>query len=421
MAPPIMKITAIIHPHICNIARENWEACLPCEAENYDYYTACETLAHDAYKMSSVEVKNNNKTIAVAPLFTLTYRLDTPLQGKIRKITNLISKCFPNFLALKVLGIGSPLAERCHLGFAPELTEIEHNLAITAVVNALNTHAKQSGIGLIAFKDLDSSTQAITNRVLKEHNYTATNSLPIAVLDVPETYEAYLSKLSPNNRSSFKRKIRAAKNLIFECRTSIKGIEDEIAALYEETREHSGYDYGDLETLPKGYFEAIMQAAKGKALMMLYWLKPMSEGETQKTLESANARPNLCEGSFEKKGQLIGFNLLFLHEGTRPSERKVIDKFIGRKQSQARENNLYFVGWMDNLRYAQTHGYKMLQTGQTAYGEKLRLGSRLEPSFIYFRHRNWLLNKILRFAAKFIAFDKMDKDLQDYQKNQITK
>lgn len=396
-----MTITAIIHPHIRNIVRADWEHCLPCEAENYDYYTAIETLSHDAYKISAIEIKNGDKTIAVAPLFTLTYRLDTPLQGKARAFTDKIAKIFPNLLALKVLGVGSPLAERCHLGFAPDLNDVERNAAINALLNSLNNHAKTSGIGLIALKDLDCATQAITNRILKEHNYTATNSLPIAVLDMPETYEAYLSKLSPNNRSSFKRKIRAAKNLIFECRTSIDGIEVEIAALYEETREHSGYDYGDLETLPKGYFEAVMQAANGKALMMLYWLKN--------------------EMNPENKGELIGFNLLFLHEGTQPSKRKVIDKFIGRKQSQARENNLYFVGWMDNLRYAQTHGYKMLQTGQTAYGEKLRLGSRLEPSFIYFCHRNWLLNKILRFAAKFIAFDKMDKDLQDYQKNQIIK
>jgi hypothetical protein len=396
-----MTITAIIHPYICNIARSDWEHCLPCEAENYDYYTACEKLNHDAYKIRAIEVKNNDKTIAVAPLFTLTYRLDTPLQGNIRKITDKIANYLPNLLALKVLGVGSPLAERCHLGFAPELNDTERENAITALLNALNTHAKQSGIGLTALKDLDTATQAATRNMLEINGYTATNSLPIAVLDVPDTEAAYLAKLSPNNRSSFKRKIRAAKNLIFEYRTSIEGIEDEIAALYEETREHSGYDYGDLETLPKGYFEAVMQAANSKALMMLYWLKN--------------------EANPENKGSLIGFNLLFLEDGSRPSERKIIDKFIGRKHKEARENNLYFVGWMDNLRYAQTHGYKMLQTGQTAYGEKLRLGSRLEPSFIYFRHRNWLLNKILRFAAKFIAFDKMDVDLQAYQKNHADK
>jgi hypothetical protein len=396
-----MTITAIIHLHICNIARSDWEHCLPCEVENYDYYTACEKLNHDAYKISAVEIKNGDKTIAVAPLFTLHYRLDTPLQGNLRKITDKIAKYFPNLLALKVLGVGSPLAERCHLGFAPELNNTERENAITTLLNALNTHAKQAGIGLIALKDLDTATQAATHNELKNHNYTATNSLPIAVLDVPETEDIYLSQLSSNNRSSFKRKIRAAKNLVFECRTSIDGIEDEIAALYEETREHSGYDYGDLETLPKGYFSAIMQAANGNALMMLYWLKN--------------------EANPENKGSLIGFNLLFLQDRSSHSERKIIDKFIGRKHKQARENNLYFVGWMDNLRYAQTHGYKILQTGQTAYGEKLRLGSRLEPSFIYFHHRNWLLNKILLLAAKFIAFDKMDVDLQAYQKKHADK
>ncbi len=401
-----MTITATIHPHIRNIARADWEHCLPGEAENYDYYTAIETLAHDAYKISAIEVKNNNKTIAVAPLFTLTYRLDTPLQGKFRKFTDKIAQVFPNLLALKVLAIGSPLAERCHLGFAADLNEAERNFAITTMLESLKNYAKQSGIGLIALKDLDTATQFITHNILIAHKFSVTNSLPIAVLDVPETETIYLSSLSPNNRSSLKRKIRAAKNLIFECRTSIEGMEAEITALYEETREHSGYDYGDLETLPKGYFEAVMQAANGqnlnkKALMMLYWLKN--------------------ENTPDNKGQLIGFNLLLLHEGPSSQNCKIIDKFIGRKQKEARDNNLYFVGWMDNVRYAQQHGYKMLQTGQTAYGEKLRLGSRLEPSYIYFYHRNWLLNQILRFTSRFISFDKMDTDLQAYQKSHAEK
>ncbi len=390
-----MNFTASIRSHISDISRDDWERCLKDEAEGYDYYTACEKLAHTAYQLGAVKVMLNNRIVAVAPIFTLDYRLDTPLQGKLRKISDFISRYAPKLLSLKVLGVGSPLAERCHLGFAPELNEHQQNSATDALLLALEKHAEKSGIGLLAIKDLSTREQLIADRSLKKAGYSITNSLPIAVLDLPATEADYLAKLSANNRSSLKRKIRAAQNLVFECRTSIHGIETEIDELYEQTRDQSGYDYGDLETLPKGYFGAVMDALNGKALIMLYWLK-----------NSQNP---------EKKGNLIGFNLLLLNEGTSPDQRKVIDKFIGRKHPEARDNNLYFVGWMDNVRYAQKHDYKMLQTGQTAYGEKLRLGSRLEPGFIYFRHRNWILNQILRFISKFIAFDKMDPDLRAHE------
>ncbi len=390
-----MKFTATICQRICDITRDDWERCQKGEAEGYDYYTACEKLTHSAYHHSAVKVEFQNKIVAVAPLFTLRYRLDTPLQGKLRQISNIIFKYLPHLLSLKVLGLGSPLAERCHLGFAPELDVQQQNYAVTAILNALKKHALESKIGLMAIKDLNGTDQAAIGPSLKNAGYSITSSLPVAVLDLPGTEAEYFAGLSANNRSSFKRKIRAAQNLIFEYRTSIKGIEAEIDTLYEQTRDQSGYDYGDLETLPKGYFGAITEALNGKALIMLYWLKDMEN-----------------KGG---KGSLIGFNLILLNEGKNENHRKVIDKFIGRRHPEARDNNLYFVGWMDNVRYAQKHGYKMLQTGQTAYGEKLRLGSRLEPSFIYFRHRNWILNQILRFVAKFIAFDKMDPDLKGYK------
>ncbi len=379
-----MAIIARVCPHIRDIARADWENCLPGEAENHDYYTACESLPHTAYKLLAVVAELDGRVVAVSPLFTLTYRLDTPLQGAMRRVSDAVSKIFPGLMALKVIGMGSPLAERCHLGFVPELTANERLEATDALLSALDVYAKSAGIGLIAIKDLSADESSQVEPAIRRSGFSRTTSLPIAVLDLPETEDQYFAKLSANNRSSLRRKIKAAKNLTFEYRFSIDGIEAEIDALYQETCDTSGYDYGDLETLPPGYFGAIMKALKGKAIMMLYWLE----------------------------GDLIGFNLLLLNQGRDASQRKIIDKFIGRKHPMARDHNLYFVGWIDNVRYGLKHGYKMLQSGQTAYGEKLRLGSRLVGSYIYFRHRNGLINLALRALSRFIAFDKMDPDLQ---------
>jgi len=76
------------------------------------------------------------------------------------------------------------------------------------------------------------------------------------------------------------------------------------------------------------------------------------------------------------------------------------------------DHNLYAISWMTNLDYCIKYGLGLLQTGQTAYAAKLRMGSRLVPSFIFFRHSNKIVNALLRGLAPFLAFDKQDPDLQ---------
>jgi hypothetical protein len=109
-------------------------------------------------------------------------------------------------------------------------------------------------------------------------------------------------------------------------------------------------------------------------------------------------------------GELAAFNLLFVEKN------RVIDKFLGMRYPLARQHDLYAVSWIANLRYAIEIGAAQLQTGQTAYAAKLRYGSRLEPSFIYFRHRLPPVTLALRMLAPLLAFDRNDPDLQAHRK-----
>ncbi|MEJ1934551.1 hypothetical protein WDZ92_30505, partial [Nostoc sp. NIES-2111] len=70
------------------------------------------------------------------------------------------------------------------------------------------------------------------------------------------------------------------------------------------------------------------------------------------------------------------------------------------------------LSWMTNLRLCLGRGARHLQTGQTAYAPKLRLGSRLEPADVWFRHRNPVLNLLMRAFAPLMAFDRNDPDLK---------
>jgi hypothetical protein len=179
-------------------------------------------------------------------------------------------------------------------------------------------------------------------------------------------------------RKDIRRKLKGAGGVRVERRVGIGDLAGRIEALYEETRQNSKVDYGDFEALPPDYFRSVSRCAGERAQFMLYWV-----GD-----------------------ELAAFNLLLLGQDT------VIDKFLGMRYPLARDNNLYVVSWIENVRFCLETGRRLLQSGQTAYSAKLRLGSRLAPSTIFARHRNPVINRLIRLAAPFAAFDRWDPDLR---------
>lgn len=363
---------------VSTFAPDDWEALFPGQAEGHDYYAACETLACGAYRLMAVGVWRDGLLVAAAPVFSLVFDLTAPVQGRWRPWADRLGRLAPRLTRLKVLGLGSPLAEQCHLGFHPCLGEEGRRQAMAAMLAALERHARAEGVGLVALKDVTAQDDAALAATLAGCGYARMASLPVAVLDVPADMERYLATLSPSTRKDVRRKLRGRSALRIEQRTEIGDIHEEIAALYEETRSNSDLDYGDLERLPAGYFRAVMQGTGSRARMMLYYVED----------------------------RLLAFNLLFVEKD------RVIDKFLGMRYPQARHHNLYVVSWMENVMLAQAAGCSLLQSGQTAYAAKLRLGSRLAPSFLYFRHRNPVLNRLLRLLSCFLAFDRQDPELR---------
>ena len=78
----------------------------------------------------------------------------------------------------------------------------------------------------------------------------------------------------------------------------------------------------------------------------------------------------------------------------------------------AREHNLYFVNWMATVRLCIERGIPWLQTGQTSYRQKVRLGCKLKRSWVYFKDRRPLINPLFKTFGPRMAFDRMDPDLQ---------
>lgn len=379
MSPPKLAGYQVqVLPGVEAIGREAWTALFPTDAEGWDYYVACESFPPPAFAFQAIVVIAQGRLVAAAPIFRITYRLDTPLQGRWRGLGEWLNRRMPRLVNMPVIGLGSPLADRCHLGFASDLSGSERLVAMRALIAGLDAHAVSQDVPILAIKDLADRDLASADLPLKEARFTRVPSLPIAALDLPfASEEDYLSSLSAATRKDIRRKLRTADLVRVEMRMSIAGIENEILSLYDETRAQSGLDYGEFEKLSPDYFRGVMQSLGDRSVLMLYW-----HGD-----------------------ELIGFNMLLVETD------RVIDKYIGMRYPQAREHNLYALSWMTNVRFCLARGIRCLQTGQTAYASKVRFGSRLDKSWLYYKHRGRLMNSLFRTFGPLMPPDKADPDL----------
>ena len=378
------NLSASILPGVAAIAEADWTRFFPDDAEGWAYYRTIEAAPPPGFRFEAIAVHDGGHLVAAAPVFHVTYRLDTPLQSRLRPMGDWLHRTVPRLVAHPVIGLGSPLADRCHIGFDPGLSETGRRYAMTALLDGLDRKAAADGIRILAIKDLADREARPLYAIMESAGYTRMAGLPVCVLDLPfGDAESYIRSLSANNRSVLRRKLKTAGPVELETVTSIAGIEDEIYSLYEETRANSRFDYGDFEQLSPRYFRDVIAAlGPDRAAVVL-------------------ARVD---------GRLLAMKLLFIEKN------RIIDKFWGMRYPDGREHNLFFVCWMEGVRFALTHGARQYQSGQTAYAQKVKLGSRLDPMSVYVRHRWPIVNRIFKRAAPLIAFDRMDPELAEIRK-----
>ncbi len=375
---------------VAAIGEADWNRLFPGEAEGFAYYAAVEAKPPAGFRFEALAVRNGaGRLLAAAPVFHIVYRLDTPLQGGLRPLGDWLHRVMPRLVAHPVMGLGSPLTDRCHLGLDPDLDAGGREAAVKALLGGLESKAEREGVRILAIKDLAGREAESLDASLREMGFSRIAGLPVCVLDLPFKDEAaYIQSLSANNRSVLRRKLRTAGQVELETVTSIAGLEDEIFALYEETRANSRFDYGDFEQLTPAYFRDVVHALGPDRVAVIL------------------ARVD---------GRLLAMKLLFIEQD------RIIDKFWGMRYPAGRAHNLFFVCWMEGVRFALARGARQYQSGQTAYAQKVKLGSRLDPMWVYFRHRWPLVNRIFRRVAPLVAFDRMDPELAEIRSRQAEK
>lgn len=192
-------------------------------------------------------------------------------------------------------------------------------------------------------------------------------------IDFADTDE-YLGRLSAGRRRDIRRKLRSRADLTIEIlstgheRFADSAFLDALYTLYEQVFDQSELHF---DKLTADFFRAVFQDAGLDGRVFLY----------------------------TADGQLIGFNLCFIHQGM------LIDKFVGFRYPEARRHNLYFVSWLENLAFARQQCLHQYVAGWTDPEIKAYLGARFSLTRHAVYVRNPLLRGILRRLTRFFERD----------------
>jgi predicted N-acyltransferase len=368
-----MERQRIVAGAVADFSRDAWDRCFPGELESWDYHDAVDRAGLPNFTMLYAAIVDDGRVLAAAPAFTTAYRLDTTAQGALKRITEWVAERWPRAMSLPLLSIGSPVTETAQIGFAPEVADGDKPELLSELIAALTAHAAAHGIGLIAVKDARDADLALWQATLPGFQRMA--GLPTAILPLPfASLEDYLKSLSAATRKDMRRKRKAEREIRIERRTAIADVIDRVMGLYEQTVARSELEF---ERLPAAYFTGILASLPERSHCVLYW-----HGD-----------------------DLLAFNLVLA------SGDRLIDKFIGT-DARARDYNLYFLSWIENVRYCIARGIPVYQSGQAGYAAKLRLGSFLALNWNFFRHRNPVLNALLGLVARVVRLDRFDPEIR---------
>ena len=368
-------IETTAHPSIDAFAPDAWNRLFPHELEDHAYLRAIERAGLEGFRYLYFSVRDGDRLQAAVPAFVTDYRLDTTVQGGLRRATEALAKVFPRLLRIPMLSLGSPVTERCRAGFAPGSTPGQRAAWLDAILAQAETVAAKEKFGMLAVKDAPLDEPA-WQQVCPRHGLRALPGLPGATLDIPwRNIDGYLESLGASTRKDLRRKWRAGAALKIEWRSNLTGIAEDVQRLYRETLANAELSF---EELTPAYFENVLDGMPGRAFCVTY-----SEGE-----------------------RLVAFNLVLRDSG------RLLDKFLGMDYAAMDRYNLYHVSWLENIRHCTEHGIGVYESGQGLQAEKRRLGSNLHANALWYRHRNRFVDGVFARFESLASLDRFDDDAE---------
>lgn len=319
----------------------------------------------DGVSASTLIIRNDHGPILVLPLFTARIDASSLIEGPAAPIARFLARVAPGPMHPRLLGIGFVEGEWGAAGFSADATPAHLDRAWSLAFDTIRTLAKSTRTKFLTLLDIEPSTLASIPPHLRRQ-FVPMDTDPCARLSLPfESVDAYLASLSRSTRQNIRRRLRNRNEIRIERTTSRAHHLDRIYELYARTVERAELKLGILRP---SYFEHFCSRIPG-AHIALYF----------------------------KGNDLLAFNALV----ERPDI--LLDKYFCMEEDRGREHSLYYLSWLENVRYAIENKIPLYHAGAGAEETKKRLGCSFEPTETLFLHTNPFIHRAVAALARAVA------------------
>ncbi|HZY30778.1 MAG TPA: GNAT family N-acetyltransferase [Candidatus Methylomirabilis sp.] len=300
-------------------------------------------------------MSKNEAPILLLPLFESRFDLSTFAEGWIKRSLKAAGRLVPSIFHPRILGVGLLVGEWSEIGIDPQIDAGTLEAAWKMALGALQTLGTELESDIVAFYNFNHHGK-LPGEVFEKFNRV--QCLPCARLPITfNSLEEYISGLSRSARKDLRRKMRISREVRVVRSRTISPLLDRIYKLYLQTVERCPMALGVHNRL---FLEKVCERVPG-AEYTLYFVQE----------------------------ELAAFNLLVV------KQEAMVDKYFCMDYELGRKYNLYFLSWLENVRYCVEQGIPLYQAGQGAEETKARLGATSIPSTILFKHRQPGIDRFL--------------------------
>ena len=357
------------HSSIDEINRMDWDRIFSGNIlKSFDFFKAqCDADIEYAQFMF-LTVSSKNETLAIVPCFTYRLKLDVIASPSVRKVSDTVKKRFPNFLSVKIFGVGS-LASTCeqHIGIVKNLDNATYLSVCRIISEQIKKKSKELKIKLVFVKEVPESQLSEIKQVLS-NDYYFYDSLPTNIVPLFPEVLPYPSGLRHKERYRYRNlKGKFEKNYYWEKVTDFSFLTKEFEKCYLATLFKSPSQF---EIMNEAFFKNINESFKDSSYLLIAKDKRGITHSMGLILEEKNALIPIYLGlnyeNSEKNLKLLHINSMF----------RVIEE-------------------------AEKRGKELVMLGQTSYYSKALCGALVQKLYLgFFSHNTFIQYCIRHFFGK---------------------
>lgn len=309
----------------------------------------------DGFNLASIVVSKDDAPVLLLPLFETRFDLSVFVEGLLKRLLKVAGRVTPSLFHPRVLGVGSLVGEWSEIGIDPQIDEGTFDAACKMAFAALHTLAVELESDIVALYNFNLYGK-LPGEAFRNFNRVEYRACARLTIDF-SSVEEYLGRLSRGARKDLHRKMRIATEVRVMRSRDISPYLENIYALYLETVARGPMALGAHNRL---FFEKICERVLG-AEYMLYFVHE----------------------------ELVAFNLLIV------KQEAMVDMFFCMDYGPGRRYNLYVLSWLENVRTCLERKIPVYYTGQGTEKTKAHLGATFIPSYILFKHRRPVFDRLL--------------------------